>query len=231
MRKYEHVDITASLGAVMEVNTEHYKSDFKYDMEMFNRAAAHPDAENTRLLWLSRQSGTECFYERDAYLQESYAHTAWIYHAGGSDNTLAYAVEITGIEDGKIMGNLYELDARQHAAKLERDSLPAAFVTLKFEDGTKGRYPYEDYDRRKYSLIDEHGKIIEKRLESENEDTLRGLLTDARRKREKECHPAMFKVGVRNRKPSIRAQLAEQKKNAVPKKATAKTKHNEMEVG
>ena len=34
MRKYEHVDVIASLGAVMEINTEHYKSDFQYDREM-----------------------------------------------------------------------------------------------------------------------------------------------------------------------------------------------------
>ncbi len=30
MRKYENVDIIASLGAVMELNTEHYKSDFPF---------------------------------------------------------------------------------------------------------------------------------------------------------------------------------------------------------
>ena len=50
MRKYEDVDIIASLGAVMELNTEHYKSDFRYDMEMFMEAARHPTEENTHLL-------------------------------------------------------------------------------------------------------------------------------------------------------------------------------------
>jgi len=44
------VDIIASLGAVMELNTEHYKSDFRYDMEMFMEAAQHPTEENTHLL-------------------------------------------------------------------------------------------------------------------------------------------------------------------------------------
>ena len=74
MRKYENVDIIASLGAVMELNTEHYKSDFRYDMEMFMEAAQHPTEENTHLLWLSRHCGTECFRERDAYLKESQAN-------------------------------------------------------------------------------------------------------------------------------------------------------------
>ena len=65
MRKYENVDIVSSLGAVVELNTEHYKSDFKYDIEMFKEAAKNPNGENNRLLWLSRQSGTYCHLESD----------------------------------------------------------------------------------------------------------------------------------------------------------------------
>lgn len=80
MRKYEDVDIIASLGAVMELNTEHYKSDFRYDMEMFMEAARHPTEENTHLLWLSRRCGTECFRERDVYLKESQASHTWTFH-------------------------------------------------------------------------------------------------------------------------------------------------------
>jgi hypothetical protein len=69
MRKIENVDITAALGAVLEINTQHYKGDFRYDIEMF-RAATEPDGENNYLLWLSRPSGTECFKERDAHIRD-----------------------------------------------------------------------------------------------------------------------------------------------------------------
>lgn len=146
MRKYENVDIIASLGAVMELNTEHYKSDFSYDIKMFMEAARHPTEENTHLLWLSRRCGTECFRERDTYLKESQASHTWTFHATTGDSILAYAVEITGLRDGKVMGNLYELDYRQHAAKLGQQALPIQEVSLKFEDGTEGRYPYEQYN-------------------------------------------------------------------------------------
>jgi hypothetical protein len=82
----------------MEIGTEHYKSDFEYDPTMFREAARNPDGENNHLLWLSRQSGTECFFEREAYLVESYAHSSWVYHAKNhSEAPLAYAVHITGI--------------------------------------------------------------------------------------------------------------------------------------
>ena len=204
MRKYENVDIIASLGAVMELNTEHYKSDFRYDMEMFMEAAQHPTEENTHLLWLSRHCGTECFI-------------------------LAYAMEITGLQDGKVMGNLYELDYRQHAAKLEQQALPVQEVSLKFEDGTEGRYPYEQYNHGIYGMVAEHGKVVSKHYEPENEDALRGLLTAARQSRQKN-RAATFKIKI-SRKPSIRKQLAAAKSVVAPKKAPVKVKKYELEVG
>ena len=229
MRKYENVDIIASLGAVMELNTEHYKSDFSYDMKMFMEAAQHPTEENTHLLWLSRRCGTECFRERDVYLKESQASHTWAFHATTGDNILAYAVEITGLRDGKVMGNLYELDYRQHAAKLGQQALPIQEVSLKFEDGTEGRYPYEQYNHGIYGMVAEHGKVVSRHYEPESEDALRDLLTAARQGRQKN-RAATFKIKI-GRKPSIRKQLAEAKSAAAPKKAPAKTKNHELEVG
>ena len=195
MRKYEDVDIIASLGAVMELNTEHYKSDFRYDMEMFMEAARHPTEENTHLLWLSRRCGTECFRERDVYLKESQASHTWAFHA----------------------------------AKLGQQALPIQEVSLKFEDGTEGRYPYEQYNHGIYGMVAEHGKVVSRHYEPESEDALRGLLTAARQGRQKN-RAATFKIKI-GRKPSIRKQLAEAKSAAAPKKAPAKTKNQELEVG
>ena len=53
------------------------------------------------------------------------------------------------------------------------------------EDGAEGRYPYEEYDKRKYNLIDLHGKILDKRLEPEDEAVLQARLHESRREREK----------------------------------------------
>lgn len=181
MKTYINVGIVAILHPIMESNTMHYKSDFAHDVELFARAANSPDAEDKQLLWMSRPCGTECFYERDVYMKGSYAHTAWLYHAG--NKTIAYAVEITGIQNGNVMGNLYELDSRKHAAKLERDALIPKEVTLEFEDGTESRCPYETYERMKYDLSRKHGKIRGKRLEPENEADLRSLLGAVRRER------------------------------------------------
>lgn len=124
MRKYENVDIVAVLGSIMEINTEHYKSDFEHDKEMIMNAAVSPDGENNHLLWLSRKSGTECFKERDVLIEESYANHALKYHAGTEDTILAYAVNITTMENGKAIGNLYELDYQEYVREVKKMSSP-----------------------------------------------------------------------------------------------------------
>ena len=118
---------------------------------------------------------------------------------------------------------------RQHVAKLEQQALPVQEVSLKFEDGTEGRYPYEQYNYGIYGMVAEHGKVVSKHYEQENEDALRGLLTAARQSRQKN-RAATFKIKI-GRKPSIRKQLAAAKSAAAPKKAQTKTKNHELEVG
>lgn len=233
MRKYENVDVTAALGAVMEANTAHYKSDFQYDVEMFKKAVAAPDGDINRLLWLSRPSGTECFYERDAYIKGNYSNHAWSYYADTQDTILAYAVEITGKEKGRVMGNLYELDYRNHVQQLEKAALPAVSVTVNYEDGAERRFSFDDWNKRRREVVRaevDHGKVIGTRFEPDNEDALQQHLKQARDERQKYT-PAVFKLrNSSSRKPSIRAQLAEGKTIAAPKKAAAKEKTNKAEV-
>lgn len=230
MRKYENVDVTAALGAIMEINTEHYKSDFKYDIEMFQRAAAEPDGENNRLLWLSRPSGTECFRERDAFVKETSSHNSWSYYAATKDNILAYAVEITGMENGKPMGNLYELDYRRQVAQLGKDAQPPVTVNLFLANGAEKQIPHDEYKGSWMGLTDRYGKINRVRFEVADESIIQGHLKQAQDERQKYT-PAVFKLRNSSRKPSIRAQLAERKAAAVaPKKSAVKTKSNDLEV-
>ena len=230
MRKYENVDVIAALGAVMEVNTEHYKSDFKYDIDMFKTAAAEPDGINNHLIWFSRQSGTECFKERNTFIKETAAYNTYQYYADTKDTLLTYAVEITGMESGIVKGNLYELDYRQQAARLQKDAQQPTEVTLFLADGTEKRLPYEDYNNSWIGLTDRYGKIDTVRFEVADEGSLQQLLKQTRGERLKQT-PAVFKLRNTNRKPSIRAQLAESKAAAaLPKKAAEKTKSNDLEV-
>jgi len=248
MRKYENVDVLAALGAVVELNTEHYKSDFKYDVERFKEAAKHPDGENNRLLWMSRQSGTWCFPERDAYIKDTEAFNTWNGYAtllGANDiyqtvivqdRILAFAVEVKGVENGRVKGDIYELDYRDHIRQLNRVALPKHTVTATYEDGTKLTLPHAEYDGKRERLYYQHGKVTDFRVDPEDAGALRDILKQAREQREKEARPATFKVRVQNPKPSIKQQLAAGKKQlaaeraAAPARTAAKSKSNALEV-
>jgi len=249
MRKYENVDVVAALGAVVELNTENYKGDFKYDVEQFKEAAKHPDGENNRLLWMSRQSGTWCVRERDVYVKDTEAFHLWNNYARiigdiksyqsavvVQDRILAYAVEIKGIENGRIKGDLYELDYIDNVRQLNRNALPRCTVTAKFEDGTCLTLHHADYYGKKDRLYHQHGKVTDYRVDPADPDALRDVLKQARDLREKEARPAAFKLRVKNQKPTIKQQIAAGQKQlageraSAPIRAAAKTKSNALEV-
>jgi hypothetical protein len=223
MRKYEDVDVAACLGAIMEVNTANYKGDFKYDMERFRKAAVSTDGEDSRLLWLSRHNGTECFRERDVYLIESHAHSNWTFYADRMRETpRAYAVTVTGTAHGRVMGDVYELDYRAHVAGVKENALHVAEVSVKYEDGAELRLPYKEWDGQRDRLYHKHGEVKDLRREPEDKGALSRTLAISREEREKEARPAVFKVRVSTkRKPSIRQQLAKGKEQISRSRATA----------
>ena len=213
MRKFENVDIVAALGAVVELNTENYKSDFKYDIEMFKKAALHPDGENNRFLWLSRPSGTYCHLERDTYIKDTAAFNYWngcatilgkdtpFENVIVNDRVMTFAVEIKGIENGRIIGNLHELNYRDHVKDIAKNALPKHTVTVKYEDGTKITLPHAEHDGQRDRLYRQHGEVKSYRNDPEDKNALRDVLAQARDKRDKESRPAVFKVRVKNQKP------------------------------
>ena len=64
--------------------------------------------------------GRLCFRERDVFLKDTAPHNTWrFYMEQTSDRVLAYAIELTGTERGKIKGNLYELDYAKHYERVK----------------------------------------------------------------------------------------------------------------
>ena len=136
--KFENVDLFASLNAVMKQNTGFYQSDLEIDKEIIAKAAASPRKEDKTLLWFCRPSGTHCFRERDVFLKDTAPHNTWrFYMEQTSDRVLAYAIELTGTERGKIKGNLYELDYAKHYERVKEKELPADTVKLIYEHGER----------------------------------------------------------------------------------------------
>ena len=138
MNKFENVDVIASLDAIMRQNTAFYQDDFDIDKRILQEAAARPGAEDRKILWFSRPSGTCCVRERDVFLKDTRQHNTWRFYGEQTrDIVLAYLVELTGKEDGKLKGNLYELDYEQHFRRVIEKSVPADNYTLVYEHGER----------------------------------------------------------------------------------------------
>ena len=313
MVKFENVDMLAYLEKIMQQNTGFYQSDFEIDKEIITKAASKPAAEDRTLLWMSRPSGTHCFWERDIFVKGTAAHNAWRFHKEQTRNPiLAYAVELSGSEDGRIKGSLYELDYAAHYERVKECSLPAAMNMLVYEKGTRrlpagrafdgspdrelGKFlrfeaiPNDPElltrilqeekrirDRLPEGSFQEHiADLREKRIEAEARHIITGLKRLGAPNSPEKTHfmvlvsPAFMMLAssedmdrlaamlpyktlaltslkdrhgvfalisrgenrdkdIREPRPSIRAQLKQNKENAIPKKA-AKPKSHELEV-
>jgi len=183
--KFENTDVLDALERIMERHTMHYKEDFDLDKQIISRLAESQEPEDRRLLWMSRPMGTHCFRERDAFLVDSYEHNTWkFFDEQTTDPILAYAVELTGFQDGRIMGTIHTLDYHAHAERLRALALPTKQATVWFADGSCFRVPY-DMRRKEIDLLQrEHGALTGFRNEPEHEEELALILRRERVKRD-----------------------------------------------
>jgi sporulation protein YlmC with PRC-barrel domain len=218
MRRFENVDIIAALAGVVERNTKHYQTDFEYDRDMFIAAAQSADPGDKTLLWLSRESGTQCVQEREAFISGSEGHVSWTYYRG-SRNIAAFAAEIAGMENGKPVGTLYELDFDRHAEHVKRAALLIAGVTLTFEDGSVKRFPYEKIKGNWARIQNQYGRLADCRYEVADEGALKALLQQesaARRKYPARSFAAYLQKLAAPEKPSALQKLHEAQKAVLP---------------
>ena len=308
------MDVIASLEAIMKQNTAFYQSDFEIDKRILREAASRPAAEEKRLLWFSRPSGTCCFRERDVFLKDTRQHNTWRFYGEQTrDKILAYAVELTGKENGIIKGNLYELDYPQHFRHVKEQALPADNYTLLYEHGERvqlaGQYldgnpdpqlgkferfeaqpndpealhflmreEKHSYDRLKPGDFKAHITALhDSRIEAEAQRIVREMKRHDTPNSPNKTHfmvelsPAFMQLAntkdidrlfsmlpyktlsfskiegrhgtyalidkgenrdkeIKKPRPSVRAQLAADKKTAAPKKSAAKRKNHDLEV-
>lgn len=179
MNKFEQVDVLAALEKIMKQHTAFYQNDFDIDKSILNRAAQSDRPEDKTYLWMSRPSGTHCLRERDVFLKDTRQHNTFCFYAEQTrDKVLAYAVTLTGIEDGKLMGNLYELDYQEHAKRVRRESLPADTVTLNYEYGSRQQLA-KQYIRGDPDRV--FGKFKGYEAQPNDPDALRDLLQQEKR--------------------------------------------------
>lgn len=210
--RFEGVDILDALGQIMELHTQHYKDDFDLDKELIPKLAVSADPEDKRLLWMSRPCGTYTLRERETYLDGSYENNVWkYYHEQSKDPVLAYALSIKGIQDGKVVGNLYPLDYPAHVESVKLLACPIERVTVTFEDGAIVTLPYQTRRQFINELSPEHGTPKFMRYEPESEQELAMILKRERFKRSYQVRPGNLKEYIDSlRKNTVRGQLKAQ---------------------
>lgn len=193
MNKFENVDVIASLDAIMRQNTAFYQDDFDIDKRILQEAAARPGAEDRKILWFSRPSGTCCVRERDVFLKDTRQHNTWRFYGEQTrDTVLAYLVELTGKEGGKLKGNLYELDYEQHFRRVIEKSVPADNYTLVYEHGERSIPAGQYFDGNPDPQL---GKFERFEALPDDPDALQSLLQEERRSRE-QLSPGDFKAHI-----------------------------------
>lgn len=199
MEKFSNVDVIETLRAILKQNTGFYQDWFdKLDVPQIIEAAQSNRPEDKTLLWASRPAGTRCCRERDVFMQGCGSNNMWRTCAEESDDkVLAYAVEITGTEGDKVIGDVYRLDYEKHLEHLSHAALPTAAVVLSYADGTQKRFNYQDFraNRRK---IERHVGIYQKiRHEPGDKLALRSLLKEEHARREQTAQPADLQDHIR----------------------------------
>ena len=242
MQKFENVDILKSLKAVMQTHTEHFQSDFDIDVKVLKQAAKSPNPEDKKYLWLCRPAGTWCLRERDTFIKDTREHNTFCFYAEQTrDKILAYAVELTGIEKGRVTGNLYELDYKKLYEHVKDVSVPAGNTKLIYENGERTQ---EAGKRITGDADPDLGKFLNFEEQPKDPAALQNVLRNEKHSRERlksgdiKEHIETLSGKGREKKPSLRAQLAQDKETikAAPKESktvqrtVAKTKNKGLEV-
>lgn len=181
MVKFIDVDIIACLEQIVQKNTVFYQSDFEIDKDIFKENAESDNSEDKHWLWMSRSQGTHCFRERDVFIKDTAEHNAWIYYEDSkSQHILSYAVEITGVYDGVIRGNIYSLNYKNHCQLVKQVALPILGMRYVFDFGE-----YRSSDQQyMQSTINKHqdlGKLeYVEAFTSQDDPGLKALLSAVR---------------------------------------------------
>lgn len=184
MPKFVRIDLLDTLENIMKKNTLSYQGDFAYDRKELEEAAAKADALPLRertYLWMSRRCGTWCLKEWRVYLKETAAYHIWTYYGnGGSERILAYAIEVTGMEDGKVVGNLYPMDYQEHVEYVKKMSVPVEKVRVVHETGEY----YQEMDKRIHKEVHKiFGKFVYSEYVPSDNVALETVLRQEERKR------------------------------------------------
>ena len=185
--RFENVNVIEVLRKIMTHNTEHYQSDFEYDITRLQKAAE--DSRGSRcFLWLTRGCGTWCFEERDVYIRNTHAFNTWDYYNHSRENVKAFAVEIEALQGKTVVGHVFELDYKAHIEDVRKNCFNAQSIETVFRhpesnNGFIRKFDIDEYNNNWYSIGQRYGEIETLRYQVADEQRLQDVLCKARQMR------------------------------------------------
>ena len=158
---FQNVDVLDALQKIMEHNTDYYQSDFQYDVTKLREAAADRNAER-RFFWMSRGGGTWCFAEPEVYIRNTSQHNTWNYYGAGnkSEHVKTFWIELKGMRDEKVIGDIVELDYQKHLDYLCTHAFDPSAVEMVFKNPNSCRtFSYQEYDQNFQSIAQRYGTV------------------------------------------------------------------------
>ena len=157
---FQNVDVLETLQKIVEHNTDYYKTDFQYDIEKLGEAAADRNAQR-HFFWMSRGGGTWCFAEPEVYIRNTSQHNTWNYYGGSkSEHVKTFWIELKGMRDEKVMGDIVEIDYQKHLDYLCTHSFEPAAVEIVFKNPNDVRtFSYQEYDQNFQSIAQRYGTV------------------------------------------------------------------------
>ena len=145
--KFECVDIIDIMGRVLDVHTEHYRSDFDIDKKILWSASAKEERQDRTYVWMCRKSGTWLLRERDVYIRDTRENNTFRYYLEQtSEPVILLIVEVTGYTAHTVIGNLYTADYKGYYDHVMKEMLPVESIVLTYEGGSKTLEPGTTFD-------------------------------------------------------------------------------------
>lgn len=197
MKKFENVDVIDTLRKIMLHNTRHYQTDFEYDIRMLT-GAVQSNAAGQSFLWMSRDCGTWCFPERDVYICNTDAHYTWQYYSY-LDSVRAFRVDLHGVKNGIVDGNIVELDYANHVEDVKRNSHLADSIEVVFCNPDNVRtFEIVEYNERRRSIQARYGAAVKETYIVPDENALNHMLKTTRDFHFKKAKPTNVEDYIRD---------------------------------
>lgn len=153
MIQIENINLREALDGIARNNTAwHLENDLGISIGQMDRAAKMDDPTEKTLIWISYPAGIDCYSERDVFQKDTRGFNGVQYHANGAgyERKLAYAIEVTGTQDGKLMGNLFEINLQAYGAFVREKAIPyhtmRLFLTDAYDRGEQIVMSKQDFD-------------------------------------------------------------------------------------